>query len=394
MIAQEILPGVYSLRANHWDRRLFDELIPLPDGTSYNSYLVKGERYNALIDTVDPEMSQELEELLKRLNIDIHYIVSNHAEQDHSGTIPHLLEIYPEAKVVTNQKAKAFLQDLLHIPDEKFLVVKENDRLELGGKTLEFILTPWVHWPETMTTYLVEDKIAFTCDFFGSHRATTSLFACDEYKVLEDAKRYYAEIMMPFRMQIRNNMKKLRSKEIRYIAPSHGPVYDKPEIIMRAYEKWISDEVEEKVVIPYISMHGSTEKMVKYLTDRLSEHGLEVVPINLTVGDIGVLSMELVDASTLIFASPYVLAGLHPVVVSTMYLVNALRPKTKILGLVSSYGWGGTGKEDFKNLLKNLRGTFLEPVLIKGLPRKEDEKKLDELVEKIVNLNKSLLVEA
>ena len=394
MIAQEIVPGVYSLRANHWDRRLFDELIPLPDGTSYNAYLVKGEKYNALIDTVDPSKEGELLELLRELNVEIHYIVSNHAEQDHSGAIPKVLEMYPNAKVVTNQKAKEFLKDLLHIPDERFMVISEGDKLELGGRTLEFLMTPWVHWPETMTTYLVEDGIAFTCDFFGSHRATTSLFACDEAKVLEDAKRYYAEIMMPFRLQIRGNMNKLRKKEIRFIAPSHGPVYDKPELIMSAYEKWISDDVEEKVVIPYVSMHGSTEEMVKYLVDRFAENGLDVVPINLTVGDIGVLAMELVDASTMIFASPYVLVGLHPLAVYSMYLVNSLRPKTKIIGLVSSYGWGGTGKDDFKAILKNVRGTFLEPVLVKGLPREEDKRKLDELVMKVVELNRELLVRA
>ena len=388
MIAQRLVDGVLSIRANHWDRKLFDELIPLPDGTSYNSYLVMGEERVALIDTVDPMLKDDYLRLLKELGVKVDYIVSNHAEQDHSGTIPDVLEMFPQAKVVTNPKCKEMLMDLLLIPEEKFIVVKEGDRLSLGGKTLEFIYTPWVHWPETMTTLLVEDGVAFTCDFFGSHRATSSLFPLDDYKVVEDAKRYYAEIMMPFRRQIASNIAKLKAKDIRYIAPSHGPVYDRPELIVRAYEEWISDEVKEKVIVAYVSMHGSTARAVGILVDRLVELGLQVIPMNLTVTDVGQLAMELVDASTLVFASPYVLAGLHPTVASTMYLVNALRPKTKVLGLISSYGWGGMGERQAKELLKNIKAEFLEPLLIKGYPKPEDENRIRAFAERIAEANR------
>ncbi len=394
MKAIKIVDGVYSLRANHWDRRLFDELIPLPDGTSYNSYLVIGDEKTALIDTVDFSKTKEfldlLRELKEKMNLSIDYVIANHAEQDHSGSIPDVLEMFPQAKVVTNAKCKEFLMDLLHIPEDKFVVISEGDKLDLGGKTLEFIMTPWVHWPETMTTYLIEDKIAFTCDFFGSHRATSHLFPCDEAKVLEDAKRYYAEIMMPFRVNIRSNLKKLEAKEIRFIAPSHGPVYNRPEVIMEAYKSWVSDEVIPKVIIAYTSMHGSTEEVVRYLVDRFTENNLVVIPFNLTVEDIGKLAMELVDASTLIFASPYVLAGLHPNVVYAIYLINALRPKVKYVGLVSSYGWGGMGVNQFKEMWK-LKTEILEPILIKGLPRKEDYEKLENLVDQVLKRNLPLM---
>lgn len=179
-------------------------------------------------------------------NID--YVISNHAEQDHSGTIPKILELYPDAKVVTNEKCKEFLIELLLIQEEKFLVIKDGETLPLGGKTLEFIIAPWVHWPETMLTYLKEDKILFPCDLFGSHLATSDLYAIDECMVYTSVKRYYAEIMMPFRTSIKKHMERIDGIDVDLIAPSHGPVYHKPKFILDAYEDWVSDNVKNEVI--------------------------------------------------------------------------------------------------------------------------------------------------
>ena len=160
MAVREIKKDVYYVGAIDWDRGLFDELISLPDGTSYNAYLIKGSEKIALIDTVDPSKKHELIENLQKLEVEkIDYIIANHAEQDHSGTIPEILELYPEAKVVTNPRCKDFLKDLLLISEDRFVVVNDHETLSIGDKTLEFILAPWVHWPETMFTYLREDKI-------------------------------------------------------------------------------------------------------------------------------------------------------------------------------------------------------------------------------------------
>ncbi len=391
MAIQKLVEGVFSVGVVDWDRRLFDELIPLPDGTSYNSYIVIGEEKTALVDTVDPEKSKELINNLKRLKVEkLDYIIANHAEQDHSGTIPDLLEIYPEAKVVTNPKCKGFLVDLLHIPDDKFIEVENGETLSLGGRTFEFIYTPWVHWPETMSTYLIEDKILFSCDFFGSHRATSSLFVQDEYKVIEDAKRYYAEIMMPFRNHIRKNIEKISSKEIKYIAPSHGPVYNNPKIIINAYNEWISEDVKNQILIPYVSMHGSTDVIVMELVEIFTESGIEVMPFNLTKTDVGELAMALVDAATLIIGTPTVLAGPHPFVVYAAYLVNALRPKLKIASIVGSLGWGGKTVDILTTIMKNLKLDFVEPLLIKGLPKSDDKEKIKEFANIIIEKHKNM----
>ncbi len=387
----ELAERVYAVGVPHWDRRLFDELIPLPQGTSYNAYLIEGSEKNALIDSVDPEVVDQLFDNLYRLGIErIDYIIANHAEQDHSGAIPMLLEEFPEAKIVTNAKAKKMLIDLLLLEDDNFIVINDGDTLSLGDKTLKFILTPWVHWPETMSTYLIEDKILFSCDFFGSHRATSTLFVEDEYKVIEEAKRYYAEIMMPFRKHIKKNIEKLENLDIKYIAPSHGPVYPNPELIINAYKDWISDRVENKILIPYVSMHESTKIIVDALTSELMARGLKVIPFNLTKTDLGQYAIELVDAATVIFASPMVLGGAHPQVVYAAYLTNALRPKTRFIGIIGSYGWGGKMVDQIKGLLVNMRVEFLEPLLIKGLPKEQDYEKINELAIKIAELHKTL----
>ena len=200
MAARNLQPGVQAVGVLDWDKPLFDDLIPLPEGTSYNAYLVKGRDKVALLDTVDRAFADELLANLAAAGVSkLDYVVSQHAEQDHSGSLPAVLARFPEAKVVTNQKCAELLKMHVHLPAEAGTLIKDGDTLDLGGRTLQFIFAPWVHWPETMFTHLREDKILFTCDFLGAHRATSDLFADDEAQAHLAAKRYYAEIMMPFR---------------------------------------------------------------------------------------------------------------------------------------------------------------------------------------------------
>lgn len=387
MTVREIKPNIYAVGSIDWDRRLFDELIPLPDGTSYNSYVVKDKK-TALIDTVDPTKAHELVNHLDELGVTIDFVISNHAEQDHSGSIPTVLELYPEAKVVTNSKCKGMLKDLLLIPEDRFMTVEDGDTLSLGDKKLEFIKAPWVHWPETMFTYLREDKILFSCDFLGSHLAASSLFVEDEAELYESAKRYYAEIMMPFRTSIKGHLKRLDTMSVDIVAPSHGPIHRNPEFIMDAYRDWVSDMVKNEVVIAYVSMHGSTRAMVDYLTEALIARHITVKPFNLIKTDIGELAMALVDACTLVIASPTVLAGPHPAAVYAAYLTNALRPKLKYVSVIGSYGWGGKMIDVLSSTVSNLHADILDPVMVKGHPTREDFDLLDNLADEILKKHK------
>ncbi|NIP25760.1 MAG: MBL fold metallo-hydrolase [Phycisphaerae bacterium] len=388
---RELKPGVYAVGAVDWDRRLFDELIPLPDGTSYNAYLVKGSEKTALLDTVDPTTVDVLIENLVEVGIDrIDYVVAHHGEQDHSGSIKDILTLYPDAKVVTNPKCKGMLIDLLDVEDDNFITVDDGQRLSLGDKTLQFVYIPWVHWPETMGTFLQEDKILFPCDFFGSHLATSSLFVDDEAVVYESAKRYYAEIMMPFRAAIKKNLEKIKALYIEMIAPSHGPVYDKPDFIINAYKDWVGDQVKNEVILPYVSMHDSTRKMVEYFVRALIERGITVRQFKLSATDIGKLAISLVDAATIVVGSPTVLTGAHPLAAYAAILANALRPKTRFASIIGSYGWGGRMVEQLTGLLPNLKVEILEPVIAKGHPKADDFAALDKLADQILSRHKEI----
>jgi flavorubredoxin len=375
---RQIVDGIYWVGAVDWDRRLFDSLIPLPDGTSYNAYLVEGSEKTALVDTVDPAKAGILLENLEGVT-KVDYVISHHAEQDHSGCIGPVLERFPQAKVVCSPRAKDMLIDLLQLPDEVFLTVEDGQQLSLGARTLQFIHTPWVHWPETMVTYLQEDKILFSCDFFGSHVATSELFVSDEGRAHESAKRYFAEIMAPFRPQIEKNLQKLEDYDISMIAPSHGQIHARPEFIVDLYKEWVSGPPKNLVLLPYVSMHGSTEKMVLHLADALLNNGVRVELFNLAVTDIGKLAMVLLDAGTVVVGTCTVLVGPHPLAVYATVLANALRPKAKFLSIVGSYGWGGKAVETLAGLIPNLKVEVLDPVMCKGYPRESDLQALDGL---------------
>jgi len=389
MKPREIKSDIYSVGAIDWDRRLFDALIPLPDGTSYNAYLVKGKEKTALIDTVDPTMQDVLLTNLKELDIKrLDYVIANHAEPDHSGTVPQVLGKYPEAKVVCTPKCQGILIDRFMIPEERFKTVEDKERIVLGGRTLEFIHAPWVHWPETMLTYLREEKILFPCDFFGSHLATTDMYLTDEGQVYEAAKRYYAEIMMPFRTNIQKNLEKIKEYDIDIIAPSHGVMYNRAEFIVTAYRSWAYDEPKNIVVLPYVSMHGSTRKMVTFLVETLVQKGVTVKQFDLAVADIGKLAMALVDAATVVIGTPTVLAGPHPIAAHAAFLTNALRPNLKYATIIGSYGWGGKTVEQVAAMLPNLKVELLEPVITKGFPEEADFKALENLAETIATKHK------
>lgn len=384
MATRAIAPSVYAVGAVDWDRRLFDAFIPLPDGTSYNSYLVRGSEKIALIDAVDPTMQQVLLNNLKELGVErIDYVVVNHAEQDHSGSLPPILERYPSAQVMVTPRGKGLLSDLLMIPAERVITVNDGETISLGDKTLEFVHASWVHWPETMTTYLREDRILFSCDFFGAHLATTDLYVRDEGQVYEAAKRYFAEIMMPFTTQIRKNLERIGGYPIGVIAPGHGPLYDRPEFIIEAYRRWVHDEPRNIVVLPYISMHNSTRRMVEYLVGALSRRGVTVKQFDLTATDMGKLATALVDAATIVIGTPTVLAGPHPSAVYAAFLTNTLKPRLRFASVIGSYGWGGKTVEQVTAMLAPLRLEMLEGVLCKGVPKELDFRALDNLASTI-----------
>jgi flavorubredoxin len=388
MKPRQIVPNVHLIGAVDWDRRLFDSLIPLPDGTSYNAYFVQGSEKNALLDTVDPTMWPTLEAQLDELPAP-DYLVIHHVEQDHSGSTPLVLERYPEVTILCSEKAKPMLVDHLHVDEARIRAVADGETVSLGDKTLTFLATPWVHWPETMSTWLEEDKVLFSCDFFGSHLATSDVYAVKDV-VYHGAKRYYAEIMMPFAAQVVKNVEKVTQYPIAVIAPSHGPVYDDPAFIIEAYRDWSTGPLQNVVCLPFVTMHDSTRLMVDHLTDALAERGVAVERFDLTTVDLGELASSLVHAGTVVIGTSTVLTGPHPLAAYAAFLANALRPRTKYATVVGSYGWAGKTVETLAGMMPKLKVELLEPVLAKGLPREADYAALDTLADTIAEKHRDL----
>jgi flavorubredoxin len=376
----EVSEGVFWVGAKDWNRRIFDALIPLPYGTTYNAYLVKGKEKIALIDTVNPGFEKELVDKISQITdlASLDYVIMNHAEPDHAAAIPHIMQMGENVTLVTTEKGAKMAQVYYNVPEDRIKTVNDGDTIELGGKTLKFIEAPWLHWPETMFTYLVENRVLFSCDFFGTHTAF-GLYDEDVEEILSSAKRYFGEIMMPFRNMGRKALDKIKELEIEIIAPSHGPIYKNPDRVLEAYRKWTAGETEEKAIVVYISMWNSTEAMIKTMVETLMSESIEVSLHDLSRADIGEIARDLVDSRAIVLGTPTVLGGMHPLAIYASYLVRALRPPLKYGVVLSSYGWSGGA---IKQALEVLGPTKIELVgsfEINGPPSNEDFQKIVEI---------------
>jgi len=376
----EISEGIYWVGIRDWNRRIFDALIPLPQGTTYNAYLVRGKEKTVLIDTVNPGFERELKEKIAQVigEAPLDYIIMNHAEPDHAGAIPVMMELHKGAQLITTEKGAKMAQIYYKVPAEETRIVKDGDSIELGGKTLKFIEAPFLHWPETMFTYLAEDKILFSCDFLGAHTAF-GLYDNEVEDILPLAKRYFGEIMMPFRKMGQKALEKIKDLEIKVIAPSHGPIYKNPAKILEVYRKWTAGETREKAIIVYVSMWKSTEAMIKTMVETLLAEGIEVSLYNVVNSDIGDIAGDLVDARAIVLGTPTVLGGMHPVAAHAANLVRALRPPLKYGVVLSSYGWGGGARRQALEVLGPTKIEVIDTLEVNGPPSDEDHEKIIEI---------------
>jgi len=380
----QLAEGVHAVGIRDWNRRLFDALISLPKGTTYNSYLIIGNSKKALIDTVNPGFEKEWEERIAQKTdpAEIDYVIMNHAEPDHAGAIPYIMGINKKAKLVTSLQGVKMAQMFYDVSPERIIAVKDQETLDLGGKTLRFIEAPMLHWPETMFTYLQEDKILFPCDFFGSHVAS-GVYDDEVEDLIVDAQRYWGEIMMPFRSLAQRGLEKIKNLEIKLIAPSHGPVHRNTERILNAYRRWADGKTKQKATIVYVTMWKSTEKMIQPLIETLAAEGIELVVHNLTVSDIGDVAKDLVDSKAIVLGAPTVLTGMHPLAVYAAYLVKALRPPTKFAVVLSSYGWGGGALKQAQEILGPTKLEVVGALEVNGPPKDKD-------IEQIIEIAKTL----
>ncbi len=361
----------------------FDVLMPTPYGTTYNSYLVRGDQKTALL---DPVQSDKIEDLLKNLQSSgvekLDYIFCLHTEQDHAGSLNMLRELFPTAQLVGSAKVAEFVEFHLHIPRETFHVVGEGDTIDLGGVSLVCMPIPFAHWPDNTMYWMPEERILFSSDLFGSHYAPDVPNCPDKAIQLLETRAYFSEIMMPTRTHVARYVAKVRELNPTHICSAHGPVWCEPEVVLDEYELMVSNKVRRDVVIAYVTMHESTGHMVDVLADELCSEGIATTLFNL--GDpnrdlrvsLGSVITQTVNAASLLLASPTVLGGPHPSAAAMALMLNAFNPPLRYMGVLGSFGWGSQMVKQIDELTSRVKAERLEPLLVRGLPTVEEEENI------------------
>lgn len=380
--------NIYYVGVNDWNIREFHG-YSTKRGTSYNAYLIMDEKI-ALIDTVKKEFSEELLQNISQI-IDpskIDYIISNHVEMDHSGALPNVMNIAKNATIITSDP-NGMKGLISHFGKEyPYQVVKSGEEISLGKNTLTFVATPMVHWPDNMVTYCKEEKILFSNDAFGEHYASNCKFDDEEDLncIMEEAKKYYANIVMPYGMQTRKAIDVINSLDIDMIAPSHGVIWRKyvSEIIEK-YQYFSNDVPEEKALIIYDSMWKSTQKIAYAILNAFSKKKIKARIYDLKVNDMSDMMAEVLKAKYIIVGSPTLNNNMLPSVASFLTYMRGLAPKNKKAIAFGSYGWGGQSIGQVEEELKKCKFEIVaDAIKIQYIPTREQLEEIEKKIEAIL----------
>jgi len=378
----EVLENIFWVGAVDWNVRNFHGFTySTHRGTTYNAYLIVDEK-TALVDTVygpfAEKMIERIREVIDPAKID--YIIANHVETDHSGAIPEILKLASKAKVIGTARCKDGLQKH-YFGNWNFQVVKTGDEINLGKRSLRFVEAPMLHWPDSMFTYVEKDALLLPNDAFGQHLAASQRFddEVDEKIVMDEAAKYYANILWPFSQLIISKIEEIQKLglKISMIAPSHGIIWrGNPTKIVEAYLRWAKGEAKRKILVVYDTMWGSTEKMAEAMIEGLQSEGVETVLFRLPFSDRGDIIKELLEAKGILVGSSTINNDILPTVAPFLQELKGLRPVNKIAAAFGSYGWGGgavkTIEEKFKQAGMEIASTALT---VKWVPDKSEIQK-------------------
>ncbi len=395
----KVASDVYWVGVNDIETKLFEGLWEIPEGVSYNSYLVVGSEKTALIDSVFKRYESEHLEKIRRL-VDpssIDYMVINHMEPDHTSTASKILELAPEAQVVLTPTAVNILKHFYHIEPKALVVVKGDDvSINLGGKTLRFIPTPWLHWPETMCTYVMEEKILFSCDAFGSFkRLPDGLIMEGDIKDLDDymhnaSKKYFAGVFSGQREWVLKALSKFEDLGIEpaVLAPSHGPLYDvNAKEIMSLWSSWSKPDYVKKVVVAFGSMYGMTGKFVEAIVEGVEEAGGKAVVFDLSENVAVDVLTDVLDAPALMIGSPTYEHHMFPKVKQFLSLLELKKLTDRSVGVFGSYGWSGEATRKVAEQLAAIGFRVIgKPVAVLGSPVQEDLEKAKTLAKTVAQI--------
>ncbi|MFA6334303.1 MAG: FprA family A-type flavoprotein [Bacteroidales bacterium] len=367
---------VHYLGTNDRKKQLFENIWPLQNGVAYNSYLIADEK-SALIDTLEfGSKSDYLNEICSILNgRTLDYIIVNHMEPDHASMIGVILRSYPSLKIVGNNKTFKMLQAYYNLTEEQFVEIKDGDKINLGYHNLSFVLTPWVHWPETMMTYDNTDRILFSCDAFGSFGTLDGgIFddeICFESCFLDEMRRYYSNIVGKYSNMVQKAFVKLEGIPIRFICPSHGPVWRRdPQKPINLYDNWSKHISEEGVVIAFASMYGNTEKMADYVARLIAERGVKNIKIyDVSKTHISYIISDIWRYKSVILGSCAYNTGMHPMMAHLCHELEVVNPKDKNYALFGSFSWSGGGLKSLQAFSEKMSWHLVsDPVELMGFP--------------------------
>lgn len=385
MSALKVLPDIYWVGAIDWDVRHFHgHTYTTKRGTTYNAYLILDDKI-ALVDTVygpfGNEMIENISQIIAPGKID--YIIANHVEIDHSGALPQILKLCPQAKVFGTQKCKDGLHKHYY-GNWDFQVVKTGDKLKLGKKTLTFIEAPMLHWPDSMFSYLIEEALLLPNDAFGQHYATSERFD-DEVEptvLMDEAAKYYGNILWPLSGLVIKKIEEIQKLNIplKMIAPSHGIIWRRDPIkIINAYLSWAKNETKAKVVVVYETMWGATEKMARKITEGIIDSGVSVKLFDITSSDRTEVIKEMLDAKGYIIGSSTHDNDMLTTIAGFLEFLKGLKPKSRIAGVFGSYGWAGGAIKSIEDVLKETGIEVAQPSL--GVQYVADENELKKCYE-------------
>lgn len=391
----ELAPGVFWVGALDWNGRDFHG-YKTPEGTSFNSYLIKGEK-TALIDTVKASHTDELifrlQKLMNPSKLD--YLVINHMEPDHSGALIEFLEkTGANPKIFITKRGRDIAEGYYGSFCEKwdFEIVRTGDELKLGEKTLLFLEAPMLHWPDSMQTYLKEAEILFSNDAFGQHIASSARYDYELRDLMPETAEYYANILMPFGLPVRRHLELLEKLNLplSMLAPSHGIIWKKDlEKVLLAYSAWAKGEVKEKVLVIYDSMWKSTEILALEILEGARQEGVEVKLLHLRQNSRSLIIKEMLEAAAFALGSPTLNNTLFPTLGDFLTYLKGLRPVNKTAAAFGSYGWGGGAVKAMETELKNAGIELLEPGLqVKYRPDASELKEGRELGAKLAKCAK------
>lgn len=386
----KIQENLYYLGVNDRQTEYFENMWPLPYGVAYNSYLLTGEK-TCLMDTVKVSKSDEFVDNVKAILKDrkLDYLVIHHIEPDHSGSIPQILDLYPDLKIVGNKKTRSMLNDYYEIDSDHFIEVGEGDELDLGDRKLTFYLTAMVHWPESMVSYDAENKILFSQDIFGGFGTNDGAIFDDEldYDLRRtEFRRYYTNIVGKYSQMAVRAINKLSSLEIETICPVHGCIWRKqPSRIVEDYTKWATYEVNEGVVIAYASMYGNTELMADQLARYLAAEGVR----NIEVFDVSKTHESYIlsncwEKKSLVLGSCTYNNTVYPVMSNLLNVLKMQKLKNHVVSVFGSYGWSGGAVKNLKQFVEEGNFETTETVVeAKGRMKDEDDQGLRQMAKEI-----------